>query len=138
MCLSLLLCSLAGAREASRIAPAFSRIGNCHAAGLGWRTWEQGADFVETVTVQPDARFSLRFDCVAATAPNVRVSRHLFAFPTRLYAGAAAQGAGELVSLPTTLGADQLLPATRHFVLAGRERTIQTAPGPLASCAQML
>jgi len=84
----------------------------------------QRADFVETVTVQPDGRFTLRFDCTAVTDLDIRLWRHYFFFPTRLYAGAKAEAEGKTITLPETLGGDQLLPATKQFVLTGKDTTI--------------
>ncbi|MCE5240878.1 putative glycoside hydrolase family 15 protein [bacterium] len=85
---------------------------------------EQRADFVETVTVQPDGRFTLRFDSTAASDLNIRMWRHYFAFPTRLYAGATAEADGKSLVLPEALGQDQLLPPTKRFVLKGQAATI--------------
>jgi len=85
---------------------------------------EQRADFVETVTVQPDGRFTLRFDCTAVTDLNLRMWRHYFTFPTRLFAGATAQAEGKTVTLPETLGETELLPATKQFALEGKDLTV--------------
>lgn len=85
---------------------------------------EQRAHFVETVTVQPDGRFTLRFDCTAVTDLNLRMWRHYFTFPVRLFAGATARAEGKTVMLPATLGEADLLPATKQFTLAGKDLTV--------------
>ena len=39
------LVSTCAARDLSQINPPFPRIGNCYAAGLGSKTWEQGSNY---------------------------------------------------------------------------------------------
>ena len=73
---------------------------------------EQRVDMVQTCTVHEDDRFTLRFECTAATDLNLRLWRHYFAFPVASYAGATATAGGKSVVLPQKLGDDQILPAS--------------------------
>jgi hypothetical protein len=70
---------------------------------------EQRVEYVETVTVAPPARFTLRFEFLAETALDLRMWRHYFMFPVAHYAGAKVTSGGKTITLPETLNAEQLL-----------------------------
>jgi hypothetical protein len=84
----------------------------------------QRAEFVETCTVRPDNRFTLRFDFTATTALDLRLWRHYFAFPVTRYAGATARADGKEIALPATLKDEQLLPASKHLVVEAKDVAI--------------
>lgn len=84
----------------------------------------QKADFAETVTVYPDSRFSVRFDCTAASDLNIRLWRHYFAFPVSAYAGATARSEEANSMLPAELDEEALMPAAKKLTIAAKHATV--------------
>lgn len=79
---------------------------------------EQRVNFVETCTIKPNNRFTLRFDFTAATDLTLRMWRHYFAFPIARYANATAHTDNtQHLTLPATLKDANLLPAAKHVML---------------------
>lgn len=84
----------------------------------------QRVDFVETCTVRPDNRFTLRFDFTATTNLNLRLWRHYFAFPVARYANAKVRTDDHGSTLPATLKEGALLPAAKRVVIETRTTTV--------------
>ena len=82
-------------------------------------------EYVETLTLTPDNRFSLHFDFTALTDLDLRAWRHYFAFPVWLYAGAVAECDGQQITLPADAGNDQLLPESSRVTVTGKDAKIQ-------------
>jgi len=81
---------------------------------------QQRLDYVETVTVRPDNTLGLAFDFTAVTDLTIRMWRHYVAFPVKRWAGATASVGGQSVTLPATLGGENLLPAAKEFSIEDR------------------
>ena len=82
----------------------------------------QKIGYVETITVQPDNRFTLRFDFEALTDLDIRMWRHYFSFPVGLYAGGSATAEGRTVTLPEQLQADNaVLPEAKRVTVTGKD-----------------
>jgi Hypothetical glycosyl hydrolase family 15 len=56
------LASVCGARDLSQINPPFPRIGNCYAAGLGSKTWEQGSNYWTKLSLIIGGGYDLHYD----------------------------------------------------------------------------
>ena len=59
---SLLMASTCAARDLSQINPPFPRIGNCYAAGLGSKTWEQGSNYWSKLGLIIGGGYDLHYD----------------------------------------------------------------------------
>ncbi len=60
--LLLTLTSAALARDASHVNPPFPRIGNCYAAALSWKTWDQGAEYWSKLRLFIGGGYDLHYD----------------------------------------------------------------------------
>ncbi len=58
----LALTSACVARDLSQINPPFPRIGNCYAAGLGSKTWEQGSNYWSKLSLIIGGGYDLHYD----------------------------------------------------------------------------
>ncbi|MCX6901140.1 MAG: putative glycoside hydrolase [Verrucomicrobia bacterium] len=56
------LASTCAARDLSQINPPFPRIGNCYAAGLGSKTWEQGSNYWSKLSLIIGGGYDLHYD----------------------------------------------------------------------------
>ncbi len=56
------LVSTGAARDLSQINPPFPRIGNCYAAGLGWKTWEQGSNYWSKLSLIIGGGYDVHYD----------------------------------------------------------------------------
>jgi hypothetical protein len=86
---------------------------------------DERVEFTETCTVRPDNQFTVRFDFEAATDLDLRMWRHYFAFPVNRYAGATARTAAQSLTLPATLGQEQLLPASKQVTIEDKGTTVR-------------
>jgi len=59
---ALLVVAVCWGRDVSGINPTFPRIGNCYGAGLGWRTWEQGAEYWSKLDLFVGGCYDLHYD----------------------------------------------------------------------------
>lgn len=86
---------------------------------------QQKIAYVETITVQPDNRFTLHFDFEALTDLDIRMWRQYFSFPVASYAGGTANAAGQTVTLPATLQADSaILTAAPKVTVTGKDAVV--------------
>ena len=58
----LLLTSACLARDVSDLNPPFPRIGNCYGAGLGWRQWDEGAEYWSKLDLFVGGCYDLHYD----------------------------------------------------------------------------
>ena len=56
------LASVCAARDLSQINPPFPRIGNCYAAGLGSKTWEEGSNYWSKLSLIIGGGYDLHYD----------------------------------------------------------------------------
>ncbi|MBM4087605.1 MAG: hypothetical protein FJ272_22680 [Planctomycetes bacterium] len=101
-----------------------SEVASPHGTSLRSVPDYQQADFVETVTVRPDNRFTLHFDFTAATDLNLRIWRHYFVFPVGQYAGATVRADGQPLTLPAALGEERLVSSAKQLLVEAKHATV--------------
>lgn len=57
-----LVCSVAGARDLAQLNPPYPRIANCYGAGLGWQSWEKGAEYWTKLDLVIGGCYDLHYD----------------------------------------------------------------------------
>ena len=73
LCLALSLAASAClARDASRVNPTFPRIGNCYGAGIGWQTWDKGAEYWSKLDLFIGGGYDLHYDWEHARWPQAK------------------------------------------------------------------
>ena len=75
--------------------------------------------YTETATLKPGNRLALRYTFTVRDDLDLRMWRHYFIFPVRLYAGGRAEADGQRIVLPKTLGKAGLLPAAKQVTVEG-------------------
>lgn len=94
-----------------------------------WTFEQQRAAVTERLTLGPGDKITLRFECEALTALDIRMWRHYWALPVALYSGAQAAAEGKTLALPATFKDTDLLPATKTFTVTDQQKrvTIQSS-----------
>jgi hypothetical protein len=89
-----------------------------------WVCEQQQAAVIQRLTVGPDDRLTLSFDCEALTDLDLRMWRHYWSFPVAPYAGAQAEAEGKSLDLPAELKAVELLPAAKELTVTAADRRV--------------
>ncbi len=88
--------------------------------------------YTETATVTPGNRLDLQYVFTIRDDLDLRMWRHYFLFPVRLYAGGEAEANGQRIALPRELGTATLLPNAKQVIVRGpRAEVAVTSSVPL-------
>jgi len=89
--------------------------------------------YTETATLKPGNRLALRYAFTMRDNLDLRMWRHYFLFPVRLYAGGEAEANGRRIVLPKTLDKAELLPSAKKVTIRGpRAEIVVTSSVPLS------
>lgn len=87
---------------------------------------EEGQEirYTEKCAVRPDNQFTLRFEYEALTDLDLRMLRHYYFLPVRIYAGATATDGDKTVTLPEEPVKDALFSAASHIEVEARDAMV--------------